>query len=96
MDPTYSNIKKIRVEKGLSQQSMANKMNMVVSAYGKIERGQTKLTIERLKEIGGILRMDVTEILEYHNEDGKLNGGYGKLRHLDGKPLKKEFPQMIK
>jgi len=91
MDPTYSNIKKIRVEKGLSQQSMANKMNMVVSAYGKIERGQTKLTIERLKEIAGILKMDVIEILDYHNGNGKLKEGDGKLNHPDGKTSKKTF-----
>ena len=97
MDPTYSNIKKIRIKKGFSQQTMANKMNIVVSAYGKIERGQTKLTIERLKQIAQILKMDAGEIMEYHNGDGKFTQGDGNaLMDGDGKFLKKNLIKLLK
>ena len=65
MNIIYKNIKLIRERKGLSQQQMANKLNMVVSAYGKIERSQTQLTIERLHQIATIFEMSIADILSY-------------------------------
>jgi transcriptional regulator with XRE-family HTH domain len=65
MNNIYSNIKAIREKKGLSQQQMADKLNIVVSGYGKIERGQTHITIERLTQVAFIFEMHIVDIILY-------------------------------
>jgi hypothetical protein len=66
MEITYSDIKGIRGSKRVSQKMMGYNMSMVVSDYGKIERGQAKFIIGRLKQIGTIPKTEVIEILNYH------------------------------
>ncbi len=44
-------LRKLRIEKGYSQEYMAAKLGLSQSAYSKIERGKTKLTIERLERL---------------------------------------------
>lgn len=45
-----SRIKKIREKKGLSQEYMANGLNISQSAYCKLEKNDRSITIERLLE----------------------------------------------
>lgn len=65
----YANIKAVRERKGLSQQQMADKLSIVVSGYGKIERGQTQITFERLSQISNIFQMQVVELIQYKGTD---------------------------
>lgn len=51
----------------LSQQNMADKLQMSINGYSKIERGETRLTVERMKQIAEIFKIDVTELL--HEEE---------------------------
>jgi transcriptional regulator with XRE-family HTH domain len=57
------NIKRIRKERGLSQEYVAGKILIHTINYGKIENGITALTIERLYEIAKILNVSVSELL---------------------------------
>lgn len=57
MDKVYSVVKRIRVERGVTQLQMANNLHIVVSAYGKMERGDIKLTVERLREIAEYFKL---------------------------------------
>lgn len=41
------NIRRLRISKEISQEAIANSLKMTQSAYAKLERGQTKLSLER-------------------------------------------------
>lgn len=57
------NIKSIRVEKGISQKDMANRLKFAQSNYNKIENGLAELTVKRLYEIAEILEVSIFQIL---------------------------------
>ncbi|MFY7937207.1 MAG: helix-turn-helix domain-containing protein [Flavobacterium sp.] len=59
----HSKIKSIRLKKNFSQSDMAEKMNLALLNYGKIERGVTELSVKRLYEIANILEVSVSELL---------------------------------
>ena len=48
-----------RTKKGYSQEYMAEKLGIVQKTYCKIEKGRTKLSVERLEEIALILKKDI-------------------------------------
>jgi transcriptional regulator with XRE-family HTH domain len=82
MDTARFNIKKRRELKGLRQQDMADKLCMNVRSYQNLENGSTRLDIERLEQIAGILETSIEELLktgEYyiHQEFKEANGGSG-------------------
>ena len=56
-------IRFLRESKDWSQEDMAEKLNMSVSGYSKIERGETKVAISKLKKIAEILGIDVLELM---------------------------------
>ena len=57
------NMKEIRNAKGLSQQQVAEKLNMERSVYTKFETGQNKPSIEQVKKFAEIFKIDI-KILE--------------------------------
>ena len=63
-----SKIKKIRELKGLSQEYMAENLNISQSAYSKIERSDKSLNIDRLKTISDILEVDAFEFFSKNDE----------------------------
>jgi transcriptional regulator with XRE-family HTH domain len=65
MNKIYENIKAIRQTKGLTQTYLAEKIGIAINNYGKLERGEIQLTIERLEQLAGIFGMSVVEIIEY-------------------------------
>ena len=58
-------IKVFREMKELTQEDMANKLSLSTNGYANIERGETKLSVERLEQIANILEIDVTELLAF-------------------------------
>jgi transcriptional regulator with XRE-family HTH domain len=75
MKPPIENIELIREAKKLSREEVANKLGINLSNYGKIERGEVGLTLERLYELATIFRMQPDEILTY-NKTKKGNVTY--------------------
>lgn len=57
-------IKKIRLQKGYSHEFMALELNISQVAYSKIEKNETKLTVERLFKIAEILEVKIDDILD--------------------------------
>ena len=57
-------IKKIRIDRGYTQQYMAEKLFIDTVNYGRIERGQAKLTIDRLIKIAQLLNVEIYELLK--------------------------------
>ena len=56
-------IRTLRKARNWSQEEMAEKLNMSVSGYAKIERGETKPHIPKLKEIADVLNVDLSVLL---------------------------------
>lgn len=54
----HEKIRFLRESKKLSQEDMANKLNMSVSGYSKIERGETKTYFEKMEKIAEALGID--------------------------------------
>ena len=55
-------IRTLRDIKGYSQEDMAREMNITASAYSKLERDETEMTLNRLVEIAKILGVDTQTI----------------------------------
>jgi transcriptional regulator with XRE-family HTH domain len=73
-------IKRLRQEKGWSQEELANKLKISTNAYGCIERGDTEITLSRLEDISAVFEIDISEFF-----DGKNNvvnfGGVQNNQH---------------
>jgi transcriptional regulator with XRE-family HTH domain len=59
-------IRLTRLAKNLSQQNMADELNITVAAYSNIERGVTDISVTRLYQIAGILDLLIEDLL--HSE----------------------------
>lgn len=66
--PIHQNIRLAREMKGISQEVMANELNMSCSGYAKIERGVTKLHFDKLQKIAQVLNIDVIELINLSNQ----------------------------
>jgi len=63
----YEKIRIVRQAKEYSQEYMADKLNLDTVNYGRIERGQTKLTIKKLEDIAEILNVP-TRLFFYEDD----------------------------
>ena len=59
------NIKKLRELKGISREYVAEKLDLHVTSYGNIERGQADITISKLFKIAKILEVSPSEIVGF-------------------------------
>lgn len=57
-------IRKIRIDKGFSHEAMAMNLGISQTAYTKLERSETKLTVERLYKIAEFLEVSISELLD--------------------------------
>lgn len=56
-------IAKRRKKKGYSYENMAEDLGLTPSGYRKIEKGETKLSVERLFQIAAALDISVNKLL---------------------------------
>lgn len=92
-------IRKVREINELSQEDVATKLHMSVSGYGKIERGETRIYLDKLIQIANVLEIDVNDLLaidednmvyiikdnHFSSQDKMENFGryYGSTREFD-------------
>ncbi len=62
----YVNIRKIRELKNLTREYVAEELNMSMSGYGKIERGEVDLTVSKLIEIAKVLDVSTEFIFKFN------------------------------
>ncbi|OOF78299.1 hypothetical protein BKG96_06230 [Rodentibacter caecimuris] len=55
-------IRTMREMNQLTQEELAEKLNISVNAYSKIERGITKLSLDKLERIAQIFNINVSEL----------------------------------
>lgn len=63
MGAIHNKIKKIREQSGLTQQEMADKMNMHIKTWQKVENGITKIDIERLQLIAEVFDTPIEDLI---------------------------------
>ncbi len=63
VDHVLQNIITSRKQKGLSQEYMAQQLGVNASNYSKLERGETRITVERLFQIARVLSVEVERLL---------------------------------
>ena len=68
-DKILENISKIRVNKKITQKSIAEFLEIEQSSYSLLERGERDLTIDRLLQIAIFFKMDVVDIITYPNKE---------------------------
>ena len=58
-----ANIKKYRELKGFTREDIAGELDMSVSGYSKIERGEIDITIPKLQRISDVLGVSTSDML---------------------------------
>ncbi|MCK6649034.1 MAG: helix-turn-helix transcriptional regulator [Bacteroidia bacterium] len=58
-------IKKVRELKGYSQEYISTQLGITQNSYSKIERGETKLNVNKLMDICKILEIDINTLLNF-------------------------------
>ena len=64
MEQVLENIKRIRKHKGYSHEYVAHELDISQVAYSKLEKNETKLSVERLYKLAEILETPVTDLLD--------------------------------
>ena len=91
-------IKKIRKSRGMTQEDMAERLNVSIGYVSQVERGITKISLDLLGAISGILDYDVAGFIAESavNSNGYLESEIlGEIRKLDQGKRKLVF-EMIK
>jgi|SRR5690554_6925736 len=58
-------IKQLRELKNYSQEYMAKNLNMSIPGYGRIERNEVDVSIERAHQIANVLGISITELISF-------------------------------
>lgn len=66
----HDKIRMMREFRQLSQEDMAEKMNMSPSGYAKIERGETRLQYDKLVQIAQIFNVSLSDLVD--NDKGVI------------------------
>lgn len=69
MEIILKKIREVRKLKGFSHENMAIELDISPSAYNKLERSETTLSLERFFKISEILNLSLTEILDIKTGD---------------------------
>ena len=103
MNNIASNIRRIRDQKGISQEYMATQLDMTQPNYSRIESEESKLTIDRLQDIAQILETDIDTLLDSSkitiqnqtNNKGSYGNGYVENLHIENKETTKKLIQTL-
>lgn len=66
-------IRRIRTQKPLTQEEIADKLCMTAAGFGKIERGETDITLKKLEQICEVLDISVFQMLSIDEKTNIFN-----------------------
>ena len=104
INKVINRIKEKRKAKGYSYENIANDLNISTSAYNKIERQETKLSLERMLQIGKILDLTLSQLFSIntetiYNQDFNDNSVYHqevKNLYQDNRELTENYIESLK
>ncbi|HOG36786.1 MAG TPA: helix-turn-helix transcriptional regulator [Paludibacteraceae bacterium] len=59
------NIKAIRLEKGINQETIADALNFDIANWSRIENGKQELRVNQLAKIANVLQVEVIDLFTY-------------------------------
>ncbi len=68
MSEIIDRIAKYRKMRGISHDAMAANLNITQAAYSKLEKGETKLSVDRLYKISEILEQSLEDLMGLENK----------------------------
>lgn len=74
-------IKKIREIKGIKQETLAKTLKMTPNGYGKIERDESKVTLDRLEEIAEALQVSLSDILGFDTNSVTISNPHSNFHN---------------
>ena len=91
-------IKRLREQKGYSQEFMAAKLNISQASYARVESRKTNLSVDRLQKIAAILETDIPSLqsdpqLIVHsqtNNEGVYGNNYIENLHIENNEAMKK------
>lgn len=96
------NIKKFRELKNITRDQMAADLEMSLSGYGKLERGDVDLTISKLYKISAILDVSVSQMMNFDvsnifnvHDNLNVNGIEVKEQHNYTDQYKDKYIKML-
>lgn len=86
------NIKNLRELKNYTQAYMAERLNMSISGYSKIEKNKTDVALSKILTIAEILETDISTLLNFDakqvvyqtNNHSVVAGGYNNTQNING------------
>ena len=69
METIYARIRSKRQDLKLKQVDIADKLNLSQGSYARLERGETEITLERVKQIAEILNMSHFELIGFNQNE---------------------------
>ncbi len=69
----HKKIRFLRLNKGWSQETMAEKLEMSSNGYGSIERGETNVQLSRVSQIAKLFDISISELFQDANGKNVLN-----------------------
>ena len=70
-------IRSLRTLKELSQENVAEMLGISITAYSKIERGETDVQLSRLNQIAEVFKVSIEEILNFGDKIAQSFNGNG-------------------
>jgi transcriptional regulator with XRE-family HTH domain len=102
MKEVVENIKKFRELKNLTRENLADQLDMSLSGYSKLERGEVDLTISKLYRISEILEVSVSQILNFDasqifniNNSTGANGYVNEFHQHNSDEYKEKYIKML-
>ena len=68
-------IKTFREMRNFTQEYMAEQLEMSVAGYSRIERDEVGININKLIKIASVLKVDITQILDFNDKQTFYNYG---------------------
>lgn len=88
MKELRNNIRTLRQKNDWSQEDVANRLQISIPAFSKIETGVTDINLSRLKQIAAVFQISVVDLLTLHEQHRQLSRN--KLDVLNEKLLARD------
>ena len=85
-------IRALRLERGLSQNEVAERAGMATSTLSRLESGDRRLALDHLTPLAGALGVSVGDLLEPATADPRVHGRARKIDGVTFHPLSRSAP----
>lgn len=93
-DQLRQNIRDLREDKRLTQAAMPEKLGMSETGYAKIERGESGVKIDRLRQIAQVLEVNIVDLIPFGDDVITLSNSNDNFSNSNNFNLSLEPPAL--